>query len=170
MSYDISSYLVNGKNIMEIELGNGWYRQKERLVEGELSFGNELIAIYEMELKQSDGESIQLTSDGSELCYSSHITFSNLFVGEIHDARVLGIPKEYRPVKPVKLDTIMLEQRCPNNKVIKKITPVFIKCIEGKRIYDVGENITGTTSIHTYAKQGDKVVIRFAEELDENGN
>ena len=36
LSYDITSYLVEGKNGIGVLLGNGWYNQNKRNIEGDL--------------------------------------------------------------------------------------------------------------------------------------
>jgi alpha-L-rhamnosidase len=38
-TYDLSAYFVEGENLLEILLGNGWFRQTERIGEGNFSCG-----------------------------------------------------------------------------------------------------------------------------------
>ncbi|MBE6570408.1 MAG: hypothetical protein E7658_09375 [Ruminococcaceae bacterium] len=37
--YDITPYLREGENLLEFRPGDGWYRQKERIAEGNMAFG-----------------------------------------------------------------------------------------------------------------------------------
>ena len=59
--YDLSPYLKEGENTLEIALGSGQYRQTIRIPEGRMSFGEDLGARFALEV---DGAAI--LSDGSE--------------------------------------------------------------------------------------------------------
>lgn len=85
--YDISDYLKNGKNTLEIAPGNGWYRQTERVAEGNMAFGDSLGAIFAIKLTESGGERTVL-SDGSETCRAGETVSSDLFYGETVDYRI----------------------------------------------------------------------------------
>ena len=46
--FDITNLLLNGENTLSIQLGNGFYRQEERVAEGKMSFGDNLKCIYKV--------------------------------------------------------------------------------------------------------------------------
>ena len=46
------------------------------------------------------------------------------------------------------------------DKVMRKIMPKCITTVDGKRIYDVGENISGVVRVTSYGKEGEKVTLR----------
>ena len=53
--FDISDYVQEGDNLIEIALGDGWYRQTERTAEGNMQFGDELGTIFCVCISDSDG-------------------------------------------------------------------------------------------------------------------
>ena len=164
LHYDLSSYLCDGENTIEIMLGNGWYRQYERTSEGEMSFGDELLAIFEVELLCESGKHI-ISSDGGETYSSSHITFSNIFMGEKQDTRLIGKAEE-RQVKVIPApNSPLVLQSCPTDKIMRNIKP---QRLQGG-VYDAGENISGFAVVHACGTAGERLTVRYAEELDENG-
>ena len=162
--YDISAMVRKGENLLEIQLGNGWYIQTERCGEGKMSYGDRLKAIYSIHAGDQ-----QIVSDGSETWHSSQILYNNLFVGEVHDARFAD--KEEKPVQilPTPLSE-MSEAIGTPDKVTRRIMPKCIVKTEDKRIYDVGENISGVVRVTSYGQEGEKVTLRFAEVLNEDAS
>ncbi|MGI6270618.1 MAG: family 78 glycoside hydrolase catalytic domain [Candidatus Howiella sp.] len=166
MQYDISRFLQDGENTFEVILGNGWYRQKERTVEGKLWFGEELKAIFSAEITLTSGGSVTVNSDGTEVYSPYHITYSNLYIGEVHDARLSGNQGEPRRVEiDTKTRSELIKQTCPPDRIVRTITPRLIKDTGTLKIYDAGENISGWVRLRAAGKAGDKIILRFSEEL-----
>ena len=164
--YDVTALLAEGDNELTVQLGNGFYRQLERIIEGP-HFGDVLKTIYALELETSEGK-ITLLSDGSETWKDSEITYNNLFIGEVIDGNVVS--KE-RPV--IILEDMKSELRPAigtPDRVIRRITPTVLGKVDGKTVFDVGENISGVVRIHTKAAKGEKIILRFAEVVDEKLN
>lgn len=160
--YDISAMVQKGENLLEIQLGNGWYIQTERCGEGKMSYGDRLKAIYSIRAGEQS-----YVSDGSETWRASQIVYNNLFVGEIHDARL--VDKEEKPVEILQAPQSQMSEAIGTpDKVMRKIMPKCITTVDGKRIYDVGENISGVVRVTSYGKEGEKVTLRFAEVLNED--
>ena len=162
-SYDVSSLVKEGENELRIWLGNGWYRQTERQDEGPMAFGDTLKTIFSLEL-----DADRIVSDGSEVWEESQIRYDNLFIGEIHD---LGfVPGPQKPVTVVQDETAVLSPQIGlPDKVIRTVSPRLIRRMGNKRIYDTGENISGLVRLTASGAPGEKVVIRFAEEMTPEG-
>ena len=170
LHYDLTPFLRQGENVLEIFLGNGWYRQKERTAEGILFFGESLKALYSASVLEKDGETREIFSDGTETYEPTFLTFSNLFLGEVQDARLFGKPAQARPVETVPApDSRLMLQQCPPDRVIRTVTPKLIHEDGEKRIYDVGENISGWVRVRANGKSGDTVSLRFSEEISPCG-
>ncbi len=163
--YDIGEFLQDGENKLEIILGNGWYRQIERIAEGDMSFGEALSTIFLIEMEDNKGRGI-VCSDGSEMCRESFITYSNLFYGETQDFRVLESKGELKPVKVISVDAVLSREIAPPDREIKKITPACIYDDGDRRIYDAGENISGFASMSLVGCPGDKISVRYAENIN----
>lgn len=163
--YDVTSLILEGDNCLTIQLGNGWYRQMERNIEGPVHFGNELKTIYRLEL-ETESETYTFCSDGSETWHESEIVYSNLFIGEVID------PTTVKSEKPVQIlpapQTTFRKEMGTVDKVIRRITPQFLGKIDGRAVFDAGENISGVVRIYTSAPKGTEIRLRFAEELHTN--
>jgi len=165
-TYDITDLLVEGKNVLNIQLGDGWYRQTERIAEGNMSFGEELKAIYKIEAITENGNEY-ICSDGSEKYTQSEIIYSNLFIGEIINPN--AITKDKKRVKILDdTKSLLTEQIGTPDRIIRTIEPTLIATVKTKKIFDLGENISGIVKIHTSAKAGEKISLRFAEEINED--
>ena len=163
--YDVTALLAEGDNELTIQLGNGFYRQMERNVEGPVHFGDILKAIYTLVLETADGVQT-ISSDGSETWKNSEITYSNLFIGEVIDPAAVG---EEKPVLIQPAPEAELREAIGTpDRVIRRITPTVLGKADGKTVFDVGENISGVVRIHTRAAKGEKITLRFAEVVDED--
>lgn len=171
LRYDVTGFLRPGENRMEVLLGNGWYRQLERYGEGRLEFSCDgLLARFAMEVRCGNGETVTVRSDGSETYTPTFITYNNLYIGEIQDARERRLPKEPRAVELVPgPNAPLMLQTCPPDRKIREITPKLIGFNGSRRIYDAGENISGWVRVRSCQPEGAAVTLRFAEILDEAG-
>ena len=162
--YDITELLVSGENLLEVHLANGWYRQRERIIEGNVCFGEVLKALYSIDITFGR-DTFHLYSDGSEVYRSSDIIYSNIFIGEIVDpsaeGRESGLVSIAEPP-----DSMLCEAQGVADRVIRTIKPSVIGKSGSGTIFDAGENISGVVSITTNAPKGSSITLRFSEELD----
>lgn len=163
LRYDCTQALKAGENKIEIRLGNGFYRQTERIAEGRMEYGQDLKTAFCLVFEDTTGRR-EVFSDGTELWAESEIVSSHLFIGEEHDARKLGQIPQWKPVHllPAPQSELTL-QTCPADRVIQTLCPVLLKEYENRRIYDAGENISGNVRITTGAPSGTQIRLRFAE-------
>ncbi|MBR6571431.1 MAG: family 78 glycoside hydrolase catalytic domain [Clostridia bacterium] len=159
--FDVASLLRQGENVLEIQLGNGFYRQDERVAEGNTSFGAFLKATYRIDLETVEG-SICIAADGTETQRDSIIRYNNLFHGEVIDYTCLPVPEKPVRMLPPPLSEISPATGTPD-RLIRTITPVLLGEKDGKKIYDAGENISGVVRLSTSAPCGSRCVLRFAE-------
>jgi len=162
--YDVTSLLKQGKNLLTVQLGNGYYRQKERICEGPTDFGNELKTIFRLVIATDDGTK-EIVSDGSELWKASEISYSNLFIGEVIDPR-FARRQIFHPVSAANAPEAELTlQTCPPDRVIRTIQPHLLHCCGNRSVYDAGENISGIVRIRSHAPAGTRIALRFAENI-----
>lgn len=136
-TYDISTYLKDGENVLAVLLGNGFYRQMRRTCEGNTWFNEELILRFELTLSDR-----KICTDGTEKAAESFIKENNLFYGEEHDYSILfGEEKSVCVIPAPKAK--LIKQRCPKDKIVRIIKPVLVCEKEGRAIYDAGENVSG---------------------------
>jgi len=168
MTYDLTSFLRAGENTVEVIVGNGWYRQNERVGEGKCGFSDRLTAVFDISIVHTDGSETIVSTDGSEKAYIYPILRSNLFLGEIWDTR---IPLDDLPETEVRISDFqpdqMDRQTCPADKVIRELQPKLVLEKEGRLILDAGENISGWVKLAVKGEEGSRITLRFAEEIKE---
>ena len=166
-TYDVSALLREGENELSIQLGNGFYRQDQRLNEGRVSYGDTLKAIYCLTLGYGDRVE-RICSDGSEVWQDSRIRFNNLYLGEVHDLSFVPGPEEKVTVLPDAQAELSPQTGAPDRE-IRTLKPVLLSERDGLRIYDAGENVSGLVRLRVKGGQGQWVILRFAENLTEDG-
>ena len=177
LSFDLLPYLKAGENVLAVRLGNGWYHQTERIAEGKFIFGLPKLW-FELTLTDADGRQEWIESDRQTLWHPGGLLKNNLFLGEVRDLRKEPEGWQYpgadlpgwKPAQPVHApETLLEEQTCPPDRVIRKLYPVLIGEYDGRKIYDCRENIAGRVVLSCLGKKGECITIRHAEELAADG-
>lgn len=168
LRYDVGALVQKGENTMEIVLGNGWFRQRARNVEGDMWFADALRAIYALTLKHAQGETVVL-SDGSEWCSETEIERCELFLGERHDFTKLPFLTRER-VRVISMDTQLTEQKCPTDRVMRTVRAVQIGETDGMRMYDCGEVVSGWARLTVNATTPACLTVTYSEEIDADGH
>ncbi len=168
--YDVTKLLKCGVNTLEVYLGNGWYNQDKRTAEGHLEFGKQLITKFCLDIVDSNGTQSKVMSDGSEKWRVTEVVENNLFYGETQDARLKHQPKVlHQVVIESEFETIFTLQTCPAETIVHKITPTLIGEYDGKKLYDVGETVSGWVRVTAKGKSGDVIVVNHGENLTKEG-
>lgn len=163
--YDIKNLLKNGLNRYEIMLGNGFFNQSERLIEGDMSYGTPRL-LFEFHMLYEDRSKVVITSDETIFCTDGPIEFNNIFFGEVRNDNV-GL--DYSG------DTTAVESKWePGNFIAQydyydKITEVITPHIISNNIYDAGKNLSGRVRINASAPRGAELKIIYFDAIDENG-
>lgn len=165
--FDVTPFVVQGENTLTIQLGNGWYRQKERIAEGPVDFGDVLKAIYRLELETNKGTT-HICSDAEAEWMDSDIRYSNLFYGEVVDPLAVSGKKKPVLIQPAPQAQLSPAMGTPDKR-IRTISPRCLRMTEGRAIYDAGENISGLVCVTTAAPAGERITLRFAEMLNPDG-
>ncbi len=177
-SYDVTDRLENGTNTIAFLLGNGWYNQYERVIEGKMRYGSPILC-YRLDVTYKNGEKDVFISDESLKWNKSHILYNNIFFGEKHDMRLFDNAWLYNGFddsvwKNAELkgrpDAILTPAVCPGDKVVKTLIPDLVSEKDGKKIYALAENISGRVKLRLKGRCGDTIVTEFSEELSDDGS
>lgn len=166
-TYDVTQLLCQGENMLTIWLGNGWYRQTERDCEGKVSFGTALKTIYSLVMETENGD-CTICSDGSETWKNSEIVYSNLYIGERIDPFVDSA--EQRAVIYPAPETELRPAIGVTDRVIRRLRPKVLGKIDGRLVFDAGENVSGVVRICASAPKGEHIRLRFAENIQSDLN
>lgn len=173
-TYDVTELIHSGKNTLDVTLAEGWYhgriiRQHDAAVR-DAAWDAEIIAC--LTLTYADGKTEEIETDGSWVCGKSAVEFSDIYDGEIYDARIQ--PTEFVPVTvdaEAGTETLIPQE---GEKIVEheRLAPIaVITTPKGETVLDFGQNLTGYPEISfPDAKAGEKLSLSFAEILDKDGN
>lgn len=168
--YDVTNLLECGDNILSVRLGNGWYRQTKRTAEGHLEFGSKLVARFSLRYVDEQGNRHEVLSDGSEVWRQTEVTDNNLFYGETQDLRILGKTPRYGNVTVEdNFETTFTLQTCPAERVVRTVVPKLVAQHGSKRVFDVGETVSGWVRLRTCGVEGDVVTVNHSECITRDG-
>ncbi|MCC8140929.1 MAG: glycoside hydrolase family 78 protein [Lachnospiraceae bacterium] len=180
-TWEITDLLCKGENVIGVHLGAGWYK-------GEMSF-NHIRNIYgdrtafggQIILDYADGRREVIATDESWRGSKSPVLFSEIYDGEIYDARLeqdgwnlAGFDDgAWTPVCSVERDihTLVPQNGCPVEEITRLDPIAVIETPGGDTVIDFGQNLTGWCYINVENVQpGDRVELNFFEILDAAGN
>jgi len=178
LTYDITEYIFEKENALGVMLGNGWYNQRERNVEGKLWYGYPKF-ILQVNIKYEDGTQDSIVSDDSWVTCAGPIIFNNIYYGEVYDANLevdkwneIGCKYEgWKKAEIVKAPSgRMVSQVSPPDRVIASIKPVKVTNPKrGVYVFDMGQNFSGWIRLTVTGPKGTRVTMRFAEEAGSDG-
>ncbi|MFS8501848.1 MAG: family 78 glycoside hydrolase catalytic domain, partial [Caldicoprobacter sp.] len=179
-TYDVTEMLKEGQNAIGVILGNGWYKG-DLTWEGRRNiYGDRLAALIQMHIIYEDGREQVVVSDRSWKASTGPILMSEIYHGEIYDAR-LEKPgwdeanyddSDWYDVEELdKPKDIIVAQEGPPVRIVQQIKPVAILTTPaGETVLDMGQNMVGWVRFAVEGPAGSKVVLQHAEVLDKDGN
>ncbi len=181
-THDVTAEIKEGNNAIATVLGNGRFftmRQNYK-TQKHNTFGYPKL-LLQLEIEYADGKKKTIVSDESwKLNVDGPIRTNNEYDGEEYDAT-----KEFpgwttpgfndaawmRPQLVAAPAGRIVAQMAEPMKVMLIIKPVSIKTAgNGKYILDMGQNFAGWIKLKNIkGKKGERITMRFAESLKENG-
>jgi alpha-L-rhamnosidase len=179
-TFDVSEILNNGKNTIGIMLGNGWYRAFLPNQQDLHDLETYLAARIQLEIIHTDGTRQLITSDKSWKSSTGPVLFSELYDGEVYDAR-LEKPGWDRTayddsgwVPCIAFDpgnTSIVPPASPPVRRIEELKPIEVLITpEGDTVIDMGQNMVGWVRLRVDCPRNTRIELRHAEVLDREGN
>ncbi|MGE5518344.1 MAG: family 78 glycoside hydrolase catalytic domain, partial [Candidatus Dadabacteria bacterium] len=178
--YDVTSLLHDGRNTIGAILGNGWYRGNLAWEKGKDVYGSRLSVLAQLKINYSDGTSELVTTDNSWKSNTGGIRYSEIYHGEIQDARKeltgwstpdyddsgwSGVKLITQPQETIVSTYNEPVRQHEGFKPLKIFTTP-----KGEKIIDFGQNLVGWVQLQVHGSAGDSIKIYHAEVLDKNGN
>ncbi len=179
-TYDVSSLLQEGKNVLTVVLADGWYRGTFGILGYGNNYGLELALLAQLEITGEDGNKEWIVTDNSFVYGDTNVVYSDIMIGEKQDNRI-SLEPLYQPgadtegmkqaqVKEIgyaNLRGILCEPvRC--TQIIEN--PEILTSPSGERIVDLGQNIVGGIRLTVSGAKGTEIKMEFSEVLDKEGN
>ncbi len=179
---DLTPILTNGNNALGVLLGNGMYNvpPNSRYTKFTGSFGPPKV-IAQIHLFYADGTNEVISTDAQWKATAGPITFSGVFGGEDHDARLepagwnaAGFNASAWTAATVTTGPggVLRGQShaAPPLKAIETLQPIGTNVISSSTtVYDLGQNASIIARLTTHGEAGAVVRITPAELLNANG-
>lgn len=165
-TFDVSEYLVDGENTLQVILGDGWYRSASGVDGFRNIYGTDIALLFQLEV---DGNCICISDETWEAAQDGPLIENDMQQGEIVDAR-----KE-----PCDYHFVRLESFPLTNLIYSNCVPVCeMERFEGKvfttpnkeTVIDFGQNLAGYLEFVVEAHAGDRITLYHGETLDSDGN
>lgn len=174
--FDVTQMLREGNNTLGMILGNGWYNQRDRVVEGYMWYDVPKL-IMQMQVWYEDGTSDAIVSDETWKTTTGPLLHDAIFTGEVYDARKdLGEwnrpgydDSAWHAALSVRPPTgVLCAQTVPFNRVMNTVETTFEQLNDSTYRYILPETVSGWCALRVTGKSGDKVRLRFIseEEMD----
>lgn len=179
-TYDVTDLLLPGENTAGASLGAGWYKGKMGFIGERNNYGKQTAFLCQIHITYEDGATEIVVTDDSWKASDSPILFSEIYDGELYDARLEQEgwdensfdSKEWRMVNITVCDKSILTAQ--SGCRVKEIEPVPAKRIfttpQGERVIDFGQNMTGWIHVTVQGRKDEKVELNCFEVLDSSGN
>ena len=192
-TFDVTDYLIAGRNALGVWLGEGWWRGRLGFGEGlSAVYGEHLAALVQLEVTDTHGEQHLIASDGTWKAGPGPILTSSLYDGEHFDARLhdpawsrpgfddsTWLPVVVRGRAHEQVHAGAHEQVEAHEQVPELVAPSGppVRCTqrlapvevvdkgEGRWILDFGQNHSGRLRLRADGPAGHQITLRHAEVL-----
>lgn len=183
-AYDVTPYLRAGANCIGIEAGSGWWDPLPLRLFGRFNLREHLPVgppqvLAQLECRDAAGTLTQVATGSDWLWAPGPIQRSNLYLGEIYDARKelqgWNRPGEvrggWRPVQKARpLGGLLQVQPLPPIRVRRTLPARRLPVRpDGALLWDTGQNLAGRVKIRVRGARGSRVVLRYGELLLADG-
>ena len=168
-TYDVTELLPQGDHIITVQLADGWYRGGCGAWGIRNQYGIETKLLAQLEITYADGKRETIVTDESwDWSNDGPIRFADNKDGEVVDAN-----REPSYSGKAKITSHNVIPTASNNVFVtehEQFAPTVSKSPNGKWLLDFGQNIAGYISFRIQANEGQKLIFRFGELLDAEGN
>jgi alpha-L-rhamnosidase len=179
-TYDVTSHLRQGRNVVGVTLGDGWYRGNLGFQKQRNTYGDKTALLLQIHVVDSSGRTSAIASDGSWKSATGPILESDIYNGETYDARLerpgWSSPgfndRDWKSVRILDHSKeVLVAPAGPPVRKIEEIRPVkVLRTPAGDTVLDMGQNMVGWIRLNVQGPSGTRVTLRHAEVLDKQGN
>ena len=163
--------LKKGSNDISVAVGEGWYRG---IFGGNMAphiYGKDAGLLFQLDITYKDGSKTSIVSDTTWQAANGPILKSDLYGGEMYDARI----SLQNPHGVEVLDTFpknnLTHTTSPPVREKETFHPIKIFTTpKGEQVIDFGQNMAGWVKCTLQGNPGDTIRLYHAEILDKAGN
>jgi len=171
-TYDVTDLLKQGKNVLGIMLGNGWFDEPLAWSKPDNIYGRPM-ASAQLLVEMENGQTVTLTTDGHWKTAPGPILRDHCYIGECYDARAMPAGWDQPGFDDSKWDNVLVTdspteklkaQKVQSEKIVRRVKPVAVRNpAQGIYVFDMGEMLVGFPEINVPAGQTNPVIVRSAE-------
>lgn len=171
--YDLAECLEPGENVIGLWLGDGY---DQNFIQWGWRYKGAKRVTMELRLKYKNGQEQLLTTDENwRVTTKSAIIYNSVYHGETYDARLNDgwCEADYddsewdEPFILGKPERKLTSRYIPDIRVTEHTEPVtWWRTQDGKLLLDYGQNRGGWVRLRLKGKSGEKVILRFSEEIN----
>lgn len=171
-TYEVSDFIKAKDNKLNAIIGEGWYSGYLGWTKKKDTYGSKNTLLLQMHIYYEDGTSEVLVSDESWKEEKCNILMSDIYNGEIYDAREKEDTNIYSDLVIVPYPkTHLIAQENEPIRIQEEIEPLSIfKTPKGESVLDMGQNMAGFVRFKINGEKGQKVTLIHGEVLDKDGN
>jgi alpha-L-rhamnosidase len=164
-AYDVADVLVEGTNVWEVVLTDGWFRGNTGIWHDVDGYGDTLAYLGQLEA----GGTTVVTGAGWTST-TGPIRRADLLTGQVEDRRVE--PGPWRPVSVVDHDlTRLAASPAPPVRRIEELRPASVRTVgPDRQVVDLGQNINGWVRLSDLGPAGTTVSLLHGEAVDGAGD
>ena len=181
-TYDVTSLLRPGANVLGAMLGDGWYRGNLGFFGQRNLYGRRLALRAQLEIRYESGRTQRVASDTGWKTTAGPVLASDIYDGETYDARrelsgwATAPYDDHQWAAVALLDPpspppALVASLSPPVRRVRELRPVDIRrAPSGETLFDLGQNFTGWARLTVRGPAGTTITLRFGEVLDRSGN
>jgi alpha-L-rhamnosidase len=164
-TYAVDDLLVDGTNVWDVVLSDGWYRGRNGFAQVADCYGDTVAFLGQLHV----GHRVIATGDGWRSATGS-IVAADLMSGQIEDRR--RSPTEWQPAAVVAHDLERLTSSpAPPTRRVETIRPVAVTRPRADvQVVDLGQNINGWVRLDDLGPEGTAITLTHGEALDHDGD
>jgi len=176
-TFDVTTMLRKGYNAIGVILGNGWYNQRERIVEGWMWYNTPRL-ILQLEIEYADGSTEIIKTDETWKTQDSPLIYNSIFVGEIYDARLESPGWDEANFDDSNWNSCLIatkptgrleSQQAPSDKIIQTYDlRLKEQPNDSTYLFELPETVSGWAEININGSAGDYVKMQFISEEDQD--
>nr|WP_277626208.1 alpha-L-rhamnosidase [Arsenicicoccus piscis] len=179
VTHDVTDLLREGDNALGIVLADGWWAGRISILGRSAQYGDLLRASWRLEVDLADGTSEVIVPDESVVSDRGPIDYSDLFIGERHDAR-RAVPGWSSPGfdaggwQPGRLVDVEIPVVPHVGEPVRPLLELPVHEIRqtpaGETVVDFGQVIAGRVRLTARGPAGTTIRLEHAEVVDGAGN
>jgi alpha-L-rhamnosidase len=172
-TFDVTHLLQPGENLLGAVLADGWYAGHVGLW-GTACYGTRPLLRAQLELDLADGRRHVVATNGDWLTAGGEVRYADLLMGQTIDHREsrpgAGDWRAAEVAEVAEVDVAVEPDPGPPAVVTEELTPVAVsERPDGRHVVDMGQNMVGWVRLRARGPRGRRVVLRYAEALQPDG-